>query len=136
MNTLKLGNWIYYISDEHKPIAKEKCGKWMYFFDSREFAENICKKAIEEKVVSEVKHSDDKTGVICFYLAFDDIPNHKKVIEFFLKNDLIRHTRSGKLYNISFKFDSQTRNGEYGTDFMAEIKLEHFIDLCTKEWKK
>ena len=39
------------------------------------------------------------------------------------------------LYNISFKYDNQTRAGEYGSDFTGEIKLEHFVDLKTGKFK-
>lgn len=135
MKTLTIGPWIYYVSDEYKPLSKEKCGKWMYFFENRKFVENICKKAIEEKAIIEAKHSADETGVACFYLNSDDVPGHKKIIEFFLTNNLIRQTKTGKLYNISYKLDKQTRNGEYGEDFKAEIKLDQFVDLITREWK-
>ena len=48
-----------------------------------------------------------------------------------MDNNLIRKTKAGKLYNISFKYDNQTRAGEYGTAFTGEIKLEHFVDLQT-----
>ena len=136
MKRLTFGAWVYYISEDHKPLPKEKCGKWMYFFEeNREFASKICEKAVEEKVVFEAKHSDNKSGVACFYLNCDDMAGHKKIIEFFLKNNLIRQTKTGKLYNISYKLDNQTRNGEYGGKFESEIKLERFIDLVTREWK-
>ena len=78
----------------------------------------------------------DKTGVICFYLNGDDIENHHRVIRFMIDNKLIRKTKTGRLYNISFKFDDQTRSGEYGADFKGEIKLAQFIDLNTGEWLK
>ena len=58
------------------------------------------------------------------------------IFDFFLENKLIRRTKTGRLYNISFKFDEQTRAGEYGSDFKAEIKLEKFVDLDTGEWLK
>ena len=45
-------------------------------------------------------------------------------------------TKTGRLYNISFKFDDQTRAGEYGADFKGAIKLAQFIDLNTGEWIK
>lgn len=135
MKIVKLGEWVYYLEEEHELLSDENAGKWMYFFDDREFAEYICKKAIEEKVVLEAKHSADETGVACFYLNSDDVPGHKKIIEFFLTNNLIRQTKTGKLYNISYKLDKQTRNGEYGEDFKAEIKLDQFLDLITREWK-
>ena len=39
-------------------------------------------------------------GVSCFYLNDDDLEGHRRVIEFFIKNDLIRKSKKGKLYNI------------------------------------
>ena len=74
------------------------------------------------------------TGVICFYLNGDDIENHKRVIRFMMDNGLIRKTKTGRYYNNSFKFDDQTRAGEYGADFEGKIKLNEFIDLKTGRW--
>ena len=61
--------------------------------------------------------------------------SHKRTIAFMLENNLIKKTKSGKLYNLSFKLDNQTRAGQYGSDFKSEIKLSNFIDLYTGEWK-
>ena len=74
----------------------------MYFFGDRTFVESVCKAAIEEGIVEECKHNNNNEGVSCFYLNDDDIEGHRRVIEFFIKNDLIRKTKTGKLYNISF----------------------------------
>ena len=60
--------------------------------------------------------------------------SHKKVIQFFMSNDMIQKTKTGKLYNISFKLDDQTRAGEYGESYSGNIKLEQFLDLQTGEW--
>ena len=79
----------------------------------------------------EVQMTD--TGVICFYLNGDDIENHYRVIDFMIQHDLIRMTKSGRYYNNSFKFDNQTRAGEYSTDFEGMIKLNEFINLETGE---
>ena len=76
----------------------------------------------------------EQRGVICFYLNSDDIENHHRVIQFMIDNQLIQKTRKGKFYNISFKFDDQTRAKKYGKDFIGVIKLEHFIDLNTGKW--
>ena len=51
-----------------------------------------------------------------------------------IKFGLIKRTKTGRLYDISFKFDSQTRAGEYGADFEGKIKLSQFIDLYTLKW--
>ncbi len=131
--------WFWFLSGKEKLLVPDKCGKWMYFFADQEFAKKICQKAIDEDVCYECKCTDmeltgQPTGVICFYLNGDDIENHKRVIQFMMANDLIRKTKTGKYYNNSFKFDNQTRAGEYGADFEGKIKLEQFIDLTTGEW--
>ena len=90
---------------------------------------------MDEKIVVETKHTNAEKGVACFYVNGDEIDSHKKVIEFFLANKLIKTTKAGKLYNISFKYDRQTREGQYGENFAGEIKLEQFIDLSTGKWK-
>ena len=52
-----------------------------------------------------------------------------------LENGLIRKTKTGKLYNISFKFDSETFAGKYkGNGFSGKIKLADFVDLETGEF--
>ena len=136
MYTLSMGGWIFYLAtNDIKELETDNCGKWMYFFNDVDFASSICKKAIEAGVVKQCKHSDNSEGVCCFYLSGDDINAHKRVIQFFLDNDLIRRTKTGKLYNISFKYDDQTDAGEYGAGFTAEIKLDQFLDLNTGEWK-
>ena len=135
MKTITIGSWIYYLSDNHIPFSKEKVGKWMCFFSDKEFIEEMCKKAIEKGAITEAKHTDAIEGVACFYLNGDDFEGHKKILSFFIENDLIRKTKTGKLYNIAFKFDRQTFGDEYGKNFEAEIKLDQLIDLSTKEWK-
>lgn len=131
---MPLGGWIFYLSGKEKSLNKHKCGKWMYFFNNKEFAARICEEAIIKNICAESKHSDAEDGGCCFYLNCDDVEGHKRVIKFFLENDLIRKTKTGKLYNISFKLDDQTRAGEYGTDFHSDIKLDQFVNLNTGEF--
>lgn len=126
--------WVYYFTDIAPHFNEEKVGKWMYFFRGRQFAENICRKAVEENIVEECKHTNANEGMSCFYLNDDDMDGHRRVIEFFIKNDLIRKTKKGKLYNISFKHDSQTLAGEYGGNYHPDIKLDEFVDLETGKW--
>lgn len=137
----RFGGWCWYLTDKSKLLEKHKCGKWMHFFSNQTFAMSMCEKAITENVCYECKCTDMEltgleTGVICFYLNGDDTQNHRKVIKFMMDNGLIRKTKTGRLYNISFKFDDQTRAGTYGTDFDGTIKLADFIDLNTGEWLK
>lgn len=57
------------------------------------------------------------------------------MLRYMLDNRLIRKTKSGKLYKISFKYDSQTHAGKYkGSGFAGEIKLADFVDLETGEF--
>lgn len=135
----RFGGWCWYSAGQEKLLKSHKCGKWMYFFNDQEFAMNICEKAIAENVCYKCKCTDmeltnTETGVICFYLNGDDIETHHRVIQFMLDNKLIQKTKTGRLYNISFKFDNQTRAGEYGAEFEGEIKLAQFIDLNTGTW--
>lgn len=135
----KLGGWCWYHTEKAKLLEIHKCGKWMYFFNDQEFAMNICEKAIAENVCYKCKCTNmeltgAETGVICFYLNGDDIENHRRVIQFMIDNKLIQKTKTGRLYNISFKFDDQTRTGEYGAGFEGQIKLAQFIDLNTGKW--
>lgn len=52
-----------------------------------------------------------------------------------LENGLIRKTKTGKLYNISFKFDTETYSGKYkGSGFSGKIRLSDFVDLETGEF--
>lgn len=106
------------------------------FFDNRDFAAQICEEAVKTGIVEEAKYADADTGVCCFYLNCDDIDAHKKVISYFLEKRLIKKTKAGKLHNISFKLNSQTRAGQYGEDFQGTIKLADFIDLDTGNWIK
>lgn len=131
--------WFWYYSDEINLLNSRKMGKWMYFFTDQEFAKQICQKAINEGVCYECKCTNMKaqnkpTGVVCFYLNKDDVDNHKRVIQFMIDNNLIQRTKTGKLYNISFKLDTQTRLHQYGNEFTGEIKLDQFVDLYTKEF--
>ena len=88
--------WVFYI--EKPDFDNDKIGKWMCFFKGRDFIAKLCQEAVEKGVVAEAKHSNANEGVSCFYLNCDDMASHKKVIEFFLNNNLIRKTKNGKLY--------------------------------------
>ena len=121
-------------------LDKHRCGKWMFFFNDIEFVEEVCREAALGKVVAECKHSSCETlakgrrGVACFYLNMDDDEAHRRVIAFMLEQDLIRRTKSGKLFNIGFKLDDQTRAREYEAAFKAQIRLGDFIDLESGEF--
>ncbi|HAR48325.1 MAG TPA: hypothetical protein DCX39_03150 [Firmicutes bacterium] len=136
MITLNSRGYIFYISDNWTNHNTNKIGKWMYFFNNKDFISKICKKAIEENIVDTCKHTNDNDGVACFYIEYDNLNAHRKVINFFLENNLIPKTKNGRYYDISFKTDEQTLNGEYGNDFKAKMKLHQFIDLKNGKWIK
>lgn len=147
MKTTQSIAWNRYMNDNYTSFDKDKVGKWMYFFEKKDLEKvsDICKLAIVNNIVQLCKHSNHhgctcspygngESGVACFYLHFDDIDTHKKVIDFFIENDLIRKTKRGNFYNISFKLDNQTRSNQYGNSFSSSIKLSNFINLESGTW--
>lgn len=133
MEIIRRYGWGYYVGDNNQ-FDSNKAGKWMYFFKDKKFVAEICEDTVKKNIVNQSKHSDEETGVACFYLNCDDIETHKKIISYFIENNLIQRTKSGRLYNISFKLNTQTSAGEYGNEFKSEIKLSKFIDLDTGKW--
>ena len=140
---IEMGGWVFYLDTEKEPtLHTPYVGKWMYFFDKNgaDFADRICKEAVESGAVAEAKHTSNEmlalvsTGVCCCYCNGIDKEAHKKIIAFMLKNEMIQRTKTGRLYNISFKLDAQTMAGQYQNDFKAAIKLANFLDLNTGEW--
>ena len=136
--------WVSYQDESNTAINIGKCGKWMYFFkdtpSDMNFVFEVCSDVVEQGIIKSAKHTDAQvlaekgTGVACFYFECDDIETHKKIISFFIDNNMIRKTKSGKFYDISFKLDYQTLAGEYGEKFRSDLKLSHFIDLFSGEW--
>lgn len=135
MNITTTDAWIFFTNDNSKYLDTFKMGKWMVYFSesSREYVTEICKKAVSENIVPEAKVAVDG-DVACFYLNIDEIEYHRKCIGFMLENNLIRKTKTGRYYNVSFKKDIQTFRGEYGNHFIPQLKLEDFINLDTGEW--
>ena len=122
---------------KYTELDTTKTGKWMYFFkgsEGKEFVDKCCRETVEQGIVWEAKNSDGLEGVACFYLNIDDTERHKRIIQYFVDHGMIRRTKAGKLFNISFKLDEQTRAGDYGDDFKAELKLADLMDLSTGKW--
>ena len=67
MQVQKLGGWVFYIGDHADQLDREKCGKWMHFFNDKSFAASVCREAVLSGIVAEAKHTDESTGVCCFY---------------------------------------------------------------------
>ena len=134
ISQFRVPGWVYLMKDDRE-LRKTKCGKWMYFFSDQYWAKKMCLKAIDENVVCEAKYTDDITGVACFYLNIDNYERHKKVIQFFIDNNLVKKTKAGKFANIAFKLDRQTNTKKYGKEFKGIIHLSDFIDLETGKFK-
>ena len=136
MKVIDSEGWRYFIGDD-SGFVNEKVGKWMCFFngqEGRKYIEERCREVVEQEIVWEAKCTNSFEGVACFYLNIDDIERHKKILQYFIDHDMIRRTKTGKLYNISFKLDDQTISGVYGDAFQAELKLESLMDLKTGKW--
>lgn len=136
--------WIYaYIAgcDLEAALPDSTCGKWMHVFDTGEedFAREMIELSISEGVCYEAKMSSpysmslhQGTGVICFYIDGSKPAQHEKLLQFMLDHDLFPEDDNGKLSNEPFKFDWQTREGQYDDDFVPEITLSDFVDLETR----
>ncbi len=105
--------------------------------------DDVAGTAVLNGVVVEVKYSNPEIliaagqnyGVCCLYLNENEREGHTRVLRCMLDNGLIRKTMSGKLYDISFKYDSQTYAGKHmGSGFIGEIKLADFVNLETGEF--
>ena len=135
----RYGGWYWYTTEKMNLLEKHKCGKWMCFHYDQKFAMLVCEKAISEDVCYACKCTDMETAksstyAICFYTNCDDLEGHKKILEFMISHRLIPRTKTGKLYNISFKLDDQTRANEYGENFKAQLTLDMLVELTTGEW--
>lgn len=129
--------WTHYVNDINYTEKNENCGKWMFFYEKQEVdtAIKAAKAAITSKTVDLCKHTDPNqdtpTGVLCFYIDGTDDESHKRVLHFMMENNLIPQNLNGNFKNISFKFNSQTQNHEYGKGFKAKINLAKFADVTT-----
>lgn len=137
--------WCWYRA-ENEDKENKIVGKFMTFYKGPIDGElqKVILEALAEGATPLVKHTNPKTmglnpnpryrdsSTIIWYSS-DDKESLQKVVGFLIKNNLIRKTKTGKLYNISFKYDAQTIMGEYGDDFTGVIKLEDLVNLNTGE---
>ena len=136
MKILHTPGWIYYYSENQTNQNPEKTGKWMFDINDINEASKLCSMAVESGIVQTAKHGSPFGLKALFYADYDDLEAHKKIITFFLEHDLIPRTRNGRLFNISFKLDSQTRQGQYGENYHPFLTLDHFLDLDTGKWQE
>lgn len=135
--------WEHYINkDGNYEFKDDQCGSWQYYFnassDNLEFVQKICEQAIKAGIAAEAKHSNSDalriqgSGVCCFYCNGDDEESHKKIISFFIRNDMILRDDYGNLRNMAFKYDSTTPKRKKGS---IPIQLSDFVNLKTGELK-
>ena len=46
MDIINFGGWIFYVNGKPE-FDSNKVGKWMYFFDNKDFVSAICKKQLK-----------------------------------------------------------------------------------------
>ena len=140
----KMGGWCWYGTNTFRET--DNVGKFMTFVQddiSNEMQELILK-AIKKGVTPLVKHTDpdklafnpyakDGSLAIIWY-STDEEKALKGLAKFLIDHGLVAKTKSGRYYNISFKYDKQTRNGEYGEQFNSSISLKDLMDLNTGEF--
>lgn len=137
--------WFWYSNDDANK-KDEIVGKFMTFYKGPVDGnlQNLILKAISEGATPCVKHTNPETmelnpnpkhrdiSTIIWYSA-DDKESLQNLVRFLIENNLIRKTKTGKLYNLSYKYDTQSIMGEYGNNFTGTIKLEDLADLYTGE---
>lgn len=139
MEVIERGSWVFYVDPSYEDLDPDRTGKWLVPFDDIDIMAEACEDAVEGGVVSEAKHSatpdaSEHGGICCLYLHGDDEEGHEEVIAFLLGRGLVPRDGSGRLIDIPFKYDWQTRAGLYDDDFVPELTLGDLVDLGTGEW--
>ncbi|MDQ0481060.1 hypothetical protein [Guptibacillus hwajinpoensis] len=140
----KMGGWCWYGANTFKKT--DSVGKFMTFVQediSNEMQELILK-AIKQDVTPLVKHTNPDTlasnpyvrdgSLAVIWYSTDEEKALKGLAKFLIVHGLVPKTKAGKYYNISFKYDEQTRNGEYGEEFKPAISLKDLMDLNSGEF--
>lgn len=141
MLTIREGDVVIFSEADYH--FTEKSGKWMYFFNYEDDyirINEICRRAVLSGITRRCKMTSLDSfqytgqGVCCFYAESDNKNEHRRIIDFFKKNDWIKKTSRNAFHNISFKLESQTQQNQYGSDYKPTIRLSDFMDLETGRW--
>ena len=130
LNVYLAGPWIYFIGN--KDMIEKESGKWIlhnHYFDDAITILHILSTMGYNCKCATVGIMQDMTVPMIIYCEPDDI----KIVNIMVKLDLIQKTKSGKLFNIAYKFNDQTRSGEYGNSFTAKVTLSDYVNLDTGE---
>jgi len=114
----------------------DKTGKWIVGFSDIIDAVPKLALIIGQRLAPAAKAMRSNNGriIACVYMDTMDTQAHKRLLAYFLWKGIIPKTNAGKLTNISFKLNIQTRAGEYGKNFKARLSLGDLIDLKTGAW--
>ncbi|PEE42842.1 hypothetical protein [Bacillus pseudomycoides] len=140
----RIGGWCWYGTNTFKET--DNVGKFMTYVpdDISDEMQALILKAIKQGATPFVKHTDPDTlafnpyakngSLAIIWYSTDEEKNLKALAKFLVDNDLVPKTKAGKYWKLSFKYDEQTRNGEYGEQFKPSITLEDLMDLNTGEF--
>ncbi|KAA0748545.1 hypothetical protein DN401_27440 [Bacillus sp. BF2-3] len=141
---VRRGGWCWYGANTFKET--DNVGKFMTFVkgDISDEMQELILKAIEQGATRLVKHTDPNTigfnpfvkdgSLAIIWYSNDEEENLKGLAKFLIDNALVPKNKNGNYRNISFKYDKQTRSGEYGEEFKASISLKDLMDVATGEF--
>ena len=131
-----LTNWTFV---ELNPHYSEFDGFWQIYAPN-EFTEDLIQylvDAIEYGALDSgrVDTSYQRESTVCLlHCNSKDHNAMKGILKYLIATNKIPKTQVGKLYNISYKFNTQSQAGLTGDKFVALIKLEDYVDLYTGEF--
>ena len=131
-----LASWTFV---ERDSVIQEFDGFWQ-IYAPKEFTEELIQYiadaisggALESGRVDTSYQLD--TTVCLLHCLSTDRNMMKRVLRYMIDTNKVQKTKSGRLYNISYKFIAQSQAGLTGDKFVALIKLEDFVDLHTGEF--
>mgnify|MGYP001742377701 FL=1 len=128
-----LANWTFV---ERDPVIQEFDGFWQ-IYAPKEFTEELIQylaDAISDGALESgrVDTSYQRDTTVCLLHCLSTDRNMmKRVLRYMIDTNKVQKTKSGRLYNISYKFNAQSQASLTGDKFVALIKLEDYVDLHT-----
>ena len=135
--------WTHYFDKDKEYVFKEdQCGSWQYNFNASKNQLNRVKKLCEEAVLNgvavEVKFTNEDAmflkgkGKCCFYCNGDDMDAHKKILAFFIDNNMVMKDNFGNIRNMAFCYDSTAQKRPKGS---VPVQMGDFFNLKTATLK-
>ncbi len=130
--------WTFYYGDCVQGFGSDNPGRWCYYFTNQQYADLLCRAAVDSDVATMCKCENKSKGSVYFYVHTHNMAEQKRFLEFFIGNNLVQKTKKGNLFNVSFKSDKNPFTSGHGFTKEGSItvvaKLDSFIDLSTGEW--